>query len=109
LKEIRVVKADDVTIKPFVAHSFTQSEDFLSTIELIETLRAKSSKKAIKKLANRRDIPYDSEKVEFAALAINMILDEMERWVDCKKISRSIQSKSLMDWLKILEIRYCRQ
>ncbi len=78
MKKIKVFKADEVSVKPFIPHSFTQNEEFLSTIELIEALRGKSSIIAIEKLAKMNNISYDDEKIHFASTIINTMLDEME-------------------------------
>ncbi len=65
-------------MKPFVPHSFTQNEEILSTMGFVETLRGKSSKMAIMKLAKMNELSYDDEKIHFASEIINMMLDEME-------------------------------
>ncbi len=78
MKKIKVFKADEVSVKPFIPHSFTQNEEFLSTIEFIEVLRAKSSRREILKLAKMNKISYDDEKINFAGTIINMMLDEMK-------------------------------
>lgn len=78
MKKIKVFKADEVAVKPFIPHSFTQNEEFLSTMELIENLRAKSSRKTIRKLAKMNKISYDDEKIHFASTIINTMLDEMK-------------------------------
>ncbi len=78
MKEIKIVKSDEVIVKPFVPHSFTQNEEFLSTMGLIEILRDKSSKKSIRKLAKQKGILYDDEKIHFAKEIINTMLDEIK-------------------------------
>ena len=78
MKEIKIFKSDEVLVKPFAPHSFTQNEEFLSTMGLIEALRAKSSKKAIRKLAKQTELSYDDEKIRFAREIINRMLDEIK-------------------------------
>ncbi len=78
MKEIKIFKSDEVVVKPFVPHSFTQNEEFLSTMELIKALRVKSSKKAIRKLAKKTELSYDDEKIRFAREIINRMLDEIK-------------------------------
>ncbi|RLA69122.1 MAG: hypothetical protein DRG30_10505 [Epsilonproteobacteria bacterium] len=78
MKKIKVFKSDEVRVKPFVPHSFTQNEEILSTMGFVETLRGKSSKMAIMKLAKMNELSYDDEKIHFASEIINMMLDEME-------------------------------
>ena len=76
MKRIKIVKAGEVVGSPFPPHSFTQNEDFLSTIELLETLRAKSSKRAILKMAKEKRLSHDAEKIRFARKIISTMLDE---------------------------------
>ena len=77
MRRIRIVKAGEVAVSPFVPHSFTQNEEFLSTMELIKALREKSSKKAIRNLAKEKGFSQDIEKIRFARKIINTILDEI--------------------------------
>ena len=77
MRRIKIVKAGEVVVSPFIPHSFTQNEEFLSTIGLIEVLRAKSSKKAIRDLAKEKGFSQDAEKIRFARKIINTMLDEM--------------------------------
>ena len=77
MRRIRIVKAGEVAVSPFVPHSFTKNEEFLSTIGLIEILRAKSSKKAIRKLVKEKGFSHDAEKIRFARKIINTMLDEI--------------------------------
>jgi len=76
LRRIKIIKAAEVAVSPFVPHSFTQNEEFLSTIGLIEALREKSSKKAIRNLAKEKGFSQDAEKIRFARKIINTMLDE---------------------------------
>ncbi|MEA3456817.1 MAG: hypothetical protein U9R26_09930 [Campylobacterota bacterium] len=76
MRRIKIIKAGKEEVSPFIPHSFTQNEDFLSSIELLETLRVKSSKKAIRKLAEEKELSCDAQKIRFARKIINMMLDE---------------------------------
>ena len=76
MKCIKIIKVGKVAVSPFVPYSFTQNEEFLSTIGLIEALREKSSKKAIRKLAKEKGFSQDAEKIRFARKIINTMLDE---------------------------------
>jgi len=77
LKEIRRFRAGELEVTPFVPHRFTQNEEFLSTMGLIEILRAKSSKRMIRKMAKRENLSCDEEKIRFAKKIIKMIADEI--------------------------------
>ena len=76
MRRIKIIKAGEVAVSPFVPQTFTKNEEFLSSIELLEILRAKSSKRAIRKLAKKKGFSYDAEKIRFAGKIINMMLDE---------------------------------
>ncbi len=76
MKRIKIIKAGEAVVSPFVPRSFTQNEEFLSSIGLLKILRAKSSKKAIRKLAEEKRLSHDAEKIRFAGKIINMMLDE---------------------------------
>ncbi len=76
MRRIKIIKAGEVAVSPFVPHDFTKNEGFLSSMELLETLRAKSSKRAIRKLAKEKGLSQDAEKIRFARKIINMMLDE---------------------------------
>ncbi len=45
MRSIKVVRAERVRVKPYVPYSFTQNEDFLSTIRRLERLHRKNSKR----------------------------------------------------------------
>ena len=77
MKKIKMFRAGEVSVKPFVPHSFTQNEESLSTMGLPEILRTKSSKRTIRKMAKREGLPYDEEKIRFAKKIITMIADEI--------------------------------
>ena len=77
MKEAKVFKSKKVELRPFVPHSFTGNEDYSSSIELLEALRAKSSKRMISKMAEERGVSFDKEKIRFAKKVINMILDDI--------------------------------
>ena len=77
MKEIQLFKANELEVKPFVPHRFTKNEEFLSTMGLTEILRAKSSKRMIRKMAKREKLSCDDEKIRFARKIINMIADEI--------------------------------
>ena len=76
MRHIKIVKADEVTVSPFIPRSFNQNEEFLSSIGLLKILRDKSSKKAIRKMAKEMGISQNTEKIHFARRIINTILDE---------------------------------
>lgn len=76
MKRIKIIKAGKVAVSPYIPHSFTQNEEFLSNIELLEALRAKSSKKAMRNLAEEKGFSHDVQKIRFARKIINTMLDE---------------------------------
>lgn len=76
MRRIKIVKAGEVAVSPFAPQNFTQNEEFLSSIELLETLRTKSSKRAIRNLAKEKGFSHDAEKIRFARKIINTMLDE---------------------------------
>ena len=77
MKEIKVFKAEEVAVRSFAPHAFTQNEAFLSSIELLEALRTKSSKSWIWKMAKEEGFSWDEEKIDFAWKIINTMLDEI--------------------------------
>ena len=76
MRRIKIIKAGEAAVSPFIPRNFTENEGFLSSMELLETLRAKSSKRAIRKLAKAKGFSQDAEKIRFARKIINTMLDE---------------------------------
>jgi hypothetical protein len=77
LKRIRVFKESEVTVHPFVPYSFTQNEEFLSSIRQLEVLRSKNSKHMIRKMAKQNGLPYNEEHIHFAKKILHIIVDEI--------------------------------
>ena len=77
MKRIKVLRANEAKVEPFVPESFTENEVILSSMEILEYLRSRSSKKAIRKMAQTKGIPFDEEKILFSKKIINIIVDEI--------------------------------
>ena len=77
MKKIKVFKADEVEVKPFVPHIFNQNEVIFSTIEPLKVPLAHSSRRNIRKLAEREGLPFDKGKIDFAKKIIKMMVDEI--------------------------------
>ncbi|MEA3418681.1 MAG: hypothetical protein U9Q90_04705 [Campylobacterota bacterium] len=77
MKRIKVLKAGEAEVQPFVPVSFNQNEEFLSSMKIIEFMRTQNSKKEIRKVAEKRGLPYDDEKILFAKKIISNMLDEI--------------------------------
>lgn len=82
MKQIKILKADKleagkVEIEKYQPHSFTQNQEYLSSMQIIESFRKRSNKQSIKKLAKRNSISYDDKQIAFATEIINIMLDEI--------------------------------
>ncbi|MEA3490352.1 MAG: hypothetical protein U9R27_00460 [Campylobacterota bacterium] len=76
MRRINILKAREAKTKRFLLYSFTQSEEYLSSMQLLERLRERSSRKEIRKLAKKHQLPTDEEKILFAKKIIKIMLDE---------------------------------
>jgi len=77
LRSIKVLKADRVAVEPYVPYSFTQNEEFLSTMRRLEVLHRKNSKRMIRKMAKENGLTYREEDIDFAKKIIHIIVNEM--------------------------------
>jgi len=79
LKRVEILKAKEVEIEveDFKPYSFLRDEEYLSSVELLEYFQRKNSKKSIKRLAQKSDLPYSREKILFTIDIINMMLNEI--------------------------------
>ena len=77
MKRIKILKAGEAEVQPFVPASFNQNEEFLSSIKTVELFHAQNSKKTIQKLAAKQGLSYDDEKILFAKKIISSMLDEI--------------------------------
>jgi hypothetical protein len=77
LKKIRVFKEREVTVRPFVPRSFTQNEEFLSSIRQLEVLRSKNSKQMIRRMAEQNGLAYSEEHIRFAKKILHIIVNEI--------------------------------
>ena len=74
---MKIFKAGEVEVKPFVPFAFNQNEATLSKMEMFEILHSKNSKRKIRELAEREELSFDKEKVVFARKMIKMMMDEI--------------------------------
>ena len=78
MKKVKVYKKGELELRPYIAHSFNQNEDILSSMVSIDKLRDKCSKKEIRKTAEKIGIDYNAEMIKFAKKVMYSILDEVE-------------------------------
>lgn len=77
MRKIQFYKAGKTEANAFVPHSFNQNEATLSTIEILEALRAKNNKRTIRKIAQREGLVYDKEKIGFTKKIISILVNEI--------------------------------
>jgi hypothetical protein len=78
LKKVRLKRAGEIEVEPYVPTVFTQNEDYFSKIDFFEALRTRSSKRVIRRIAQERGLPWDDETIRFAQTIINSIVDEIK-------------------------------
>lgn len=66
-----------VEVREYKPHSFTQNQEYLSSMQIVESIRQNSSGQAIKKLAKKENMHYDNDKIEFAKEILKIMLDEI--------------------------------
>jgi len=79
VKRIRRFRAGEVEVKPFAAqHFFERDEASEPMAALRKMLRSRSSRRAIRQMAERAGLEYDRERVDFARKLIRLIADEID-------------------------------
>lgn len=80
MKKVKVVKAIDVEVKPFILADFTQDKETLSSIKnSASESHKKVSKSLLKSLANDLDLAYDEKQIIFAKKILTAYLEREER------------------------------
>jgi hypothetical protein len=77
LKRVEILKAKEVEVEDFKPYSFLRDKEHLSSVEPLEYFQRKNSKKSIKRLAQKSNLPYNEEKILFTIDIINMMLNEI--------------------------------
>ncbi len=76
MRRIDILKAGEVKVERFLPYSFTKNEEYLSSMQLLERLRERSSRREIRKIAKKHQLPVNEEKILFAKKIINIMLNE---------------------------------
>lgn len=80
MKKVKIVKAKDVGLKPFVPADFIQDKETESTMKKTGTASNKKvSKKQLKSLANALDLAYDEKQISFTKKILTAYLEREER------------------------------
>ncbi|NOR55013.1 MAG: hypothetical protein GQ531_02275 [Sulfurovum sp.] len=72
MKKVKVLKACDLELKPFVLADFTQDKETQSTMKKASQ---KVTKKALKSLANDLGLDYDERQISFAKKILTAYLE----------------------------------